>query len=522
MSRILRRVRRTLKPPVAWLGPKVGLRWRITLGFGVGALILALVLSGITYLITRESLLDQREGSVRRQAILNAQEVQNSLPDEERPVDALTSVRRTEGAVAMLYRKGEWTSDLTTVVAEDLPADFVRLVVDEGQPASMRFAVGGTVYAAVGLPLEVEGSETAYFDIVPLEDVENALEKLTIALMAAGTVTAIGGAFVGWVGARRTLRPLKSIRVAARRLAGGDLTTRVEAGNDPDLVPLASSFNQMVAALRDRIEQDARFASNVAHELRSPLTTLSASLAVLENLNDELPDRAQTAVDLLTADVDRFTQLIEDLLEISRLDAGVVNLELDRVLIAELIMYAVDQQSDRNIPVDVSSELAGVVILVDKRRLLRVVANLLDNAAKYGGGAERVELTKVDEMVQVVVEDQGPGVALKDRQRVFDRFSRGWVEGERARRKGVGLGLSIVAEHIHSHGGDVWVEERPDGSSGARFVFTLPIQDEAELSDLDEEDLSLPPETPAAGVPLGDALKDPVPKDRELKDKAEL
>lgn len=508
MSRLVRRARRVLSRPAAWLGPKVGLRWRITLGFGVGALTLAVVLSAIAYGITRESLLDQREGSVRSQAIRNAQSVQGAIGSGEEPGEAFGRARRTEGATLLLHYDHTWFSDGASVALEELPEDLVAVVLEEGQPARMRFSSEGSVYAVVGIPLDLDGGDAAYFDVVPLDDVESALESLTIALIAAGTITALGGALVGWVGAHRTLRPLKSIRIAAGRLAGGDLTTRVEAGTDPDLVPLAGSFNRMVDALRDRIEQDARFSSNVAHELRSPLTTLAASLAVLENMNDELPERAQTAVDLLTADVDRFTQLIEDLLEISRLDAGVVNLELDRVLIAELVLYAVDEESDRNIPVDVSGEVTGAVIQVDKRRVLRVIANLLDNAAKYAGGADRVEMRKVDDMVQIAVEDLGPGVAVKDRQRVFDRFGRGWVEGERAKRKGVGLGLSIVVEHVRSHGGQVWVEARADGREGARFVFTLPIQDEAEIADLDEEDLSLPPETPAAGVPIGDAFKD--------------
>jgi signal transduction histidine kinase len=232
----------------------------------------------------------------------------------------------------------------------------------------------------------------------------------------------------------------------------------------------------MVAALRERIDRDARFSSNVTHELRSPLMTLSASLEVLENHRGELPERAQIALDLLVADINRFNQLLEDLLEMSRIDAGVVNIEAENVLITELVLYAVDEQTDQTIPVDVSADLAGVVVRVDKKRLLRVIANLLDNAAKYGGGATCVELARVDDEVQVAVEDEGPGVPEKDRTRIFDRFSRGRVQGDRAQREGVGLGLSIVAEHVRIHGGEVWVEDRPDGRSGARFVFALPIE----------------------------------------------
>lgn len=501
MRKHLRRIEAQFARPVVWVLARLGLRLRITLGFAVGALVLSLVLAGITYVLTRESLLDQRVSSTRSLAINNAQRVRGELAAGEEPGDATAGLRRPSGTQPLLYWDNEYyQGGAGTFSSDALPPSLVETVVEGRDPARMRFGYEGQVYLAVGLPLEgdgeLEAASAAYFEVIELEDLEHTLESLTIGLVAAGLVTTGAGAFFGWLGAKRLFRPLDSIREAARRLAGGDLATRVDAGNDPDLTPLALSFNDMVDTLQARIEQDARFASNVTHELRSPLTTLSASLAVLENIRDGLPDRAQTAVDLLVADVNRFTQLIEDLLEMSRLDAGVVNVEPDSVLIAELVMYAVDNQSDRDIPVDVASELYGVVIQVDKRRLLRVIANLLDNAAKYAGGADRVEMRVVEDSVQIAIEDGGPGVKERDRQRIFDRFSRGWVEGERAKRKGVGLGLSIVAEHVRIHGGEVWVEDRPDGQPGARFVFTLPIDPANQPEAFEEgEDLSLPLET---------------------------
>ena len=217
------------------------------------------------------------------------------------------------------------------------------------------------------------------------------------------------------------------------------------------------------------------FVSMVSHELRSPLTTLSASITVLENHREDMPKRAQAALDLMVADVNRFRQLIEDLLEISRFDAGVMHLDLDDLRIAELVMQAVNISTDAEIPLDIDAELAGVVLQADKRRLVRVIANLLDNAAKYAGGASRVELRQVDGHIQIAVEDEGPGVPPDDRLRIFDRFSRGLVAGDRrSTGDGVGLGLSLVAEHIRLHGGEVWVEDRPDEKQGARFVVSLP------------------------------------------------
>jgi signal transduction histidine kinase len=107
------------------------------------------------------------------------------------------------------------------------------------------------------------------------------------------------------------------------------------------------------------------------------------------------------------------------------------------------------------------------------------MGNLIDNAAKYGDGATRTEISVVDDAVQIAVEDSGPGVPVEERTVIFDRFSRGGAGGRRGSDSGVGLGLSLVTEHVHLHGGRVWAEDRPDGRDGARFVVELPLDPRA-------------------------------------------
>jgi signal transduction histidine kinase len=262
-------------------------------------------------------------------------------------------------------------------------------------------------------------------------------------------------------------------------LAAGRLDTRLAASADPDLRPITASFNEMAQALQDRIERDARFASDVSHELRSPLMTLAASIEVMDNQREEMPERARAALDLMVADIDRFRTLVEDLLEISRFDAGVVRLELEEVHLAELVMQAVSHATDDDVPVELDAGLAGVVVKADKRRIVRVIANLLDNARRYGGGASSVSLRRVGDEVQIAVEDHGEGVPESDRDLIFERFNRGSASGRRGASDGVGLGLALVAEHVNLHGGQVWVEGRGDGAPGARFVVQLPIQEDA-------------------------------------------
>jgi signal transduction histidine kinase len=270
---------------------------------------------------------------------------------------------------------------------------------------------------------------------------------------------------------------------AAKAIAGGRLDTRLEPTEDPDLRVLANSFNDMAAALQARVERDARFASDVSHELRSPLMTLAASVEVMQGRRDEMPERAQSALDLLVADVTRFQGLVEDLLEISRFDAGAIRLNLDDLLVAEFVRQAVAVSSVPTIPVAVTERAERVVIRGDRRRLARVVANLIDNARLHGGGDAAIAVTEPEGEgeplghIWITVEDHGLGVPPEERELVFERFARGAVAGRRSSSDGAGLGLSLVEEHVRMHGGRVWVEDRLDGEPGARFVMELPADE---------------------------------------------
>ena len=460
--------------------PRMGLRARITIAFAVGALLVSAVLAAATLGLTRQNLLDQREASATARTYQNARTVDRALPQpsdgEGQPVDptrVLASLLTPTGSNPVVEVEGEWYARAPEVGEDALP-DALKERVNSGQPALMRFDHEGTTQLAVGVPMEsIDG---AYFEVVSLGELEETLESISISLLAAALLSTLAGAAVGWWAARRVLRPLRGIGDAAHAIATGRLDTRVEASDDGDLATLADSFNEMAVALEERIQRDARFASNVSHELRSPLMTLAASIEVLQNQRDDMPERARAALDLMVADIERFQQLVEDLLEISRFDAGVMHLDLEEVRVDELIIQAVTNSTDVDVPVDIDSDLAGVVVRADKRRLSRVIANLLDNAAKYGEGATRVELRKRGDAVQIAVEDDGPGVSAEDREAIFFRFNRGTSAGHRRGIDGVGLGLALVAEHVRLHGGSVWVEERADGQHGARFVIELPAE----------------------------------------------
>jgi len=464
---------------IARLRPgRLGLRARITIAFALGAMVLSVILASTTFALTRANVSNQRESAVLSEVYVNASIVRNRLPDqtsvEKIPAQLLSSLQVQAGSRPLLHYGERWFSLTAEVGQDSLPAALRTAVISDGNPARMTFSLKGKTALAVGVPVPAVQAE--YFEIVELDDLESTLGSLGFSLLGASILTTLAGAALGYWASRRALRPLADVSQAAEAIAGGRLDTRLEAAEDPDLGVLANSFNDMAQALQERIERDARFASNVSHELRSPLMTLSAAVDIIESRRDDLPERAQAALDLLIAEVGRFQQLVEDLLEISRYDAGAVRLELDEVRLAELVMQAVAAASGgTSVPVELASELVGVVVQADKRRLVRVIANLLDNARKYGDGATAVTLHQVDDGVQLAVQDEGPGVPEEERDLIFDRFARGGGAGRRGSGEGVGLGLALVAEHVNLHGGRVWVEDRPDGKPGARFVVELPV-----------------------------------------------
>ncbi len=251
---------------ISRLLPRMGLRARITIAFAVGALLMSAVLAGATLGLTRQNLLDQRESSATARTYQNARSVARQLPDPAGddsepaadPTDVLSSIQTPTGSNPVLEVGGRWYARAPEVGEDALPAA-LRDTVRAGQPALMRFDHEGTTQLAVGVPMEsIDG---AYFEVVSLGELEETLESISISLLAAALLSTMAGAAVGWWAARRVLRPLRGIGDAAHAIASGRLDTRVEASDDADLATLADSFNGMAVALEERIQRDARFAS---------------------------------------------------------------------------------------------------------------------------------------------------------------------------------------------------------------------------------------------------------------------
>jgi signal transduction histidine kinase len=449
---------------------RLRLSLRITLAFAVGALSLSAAVAVGSYLFTARFLVGEQERTTLHQTYLNAAIARARLsgPAVDVPaiLDALTVSSSTN---KIIYNDGRWYSSSLLVSRDALPTD-VRDATLAGSTVRTWRQHGSSSQIVVGVPLP--GVKSAYFQVFDEAPLRHTLDVLRNVLLAAASATTAAGASLGWWASRRLTAPLRAVAAAAERLAEGNLETHLPVEQDRELGRLVDSFNAMVAALRARIQRDARFAADVSHELRSPLTTLSTSLSVLRRRRDELSAPGRDALDLLVTELARFERLVEDLLEISRADAAGGIADPEPVRSSELVLNVLEQPGYGDVAANLDSSAFDAVVAGDKLRLQQVLRNLLENAATYAGGATAITATAADGRITVWVDDAGPGVPPAERDRIFDRFTRGRSAARRGGHGGTGLGLALVAEHVRAHGGRIWVTDAPGG--GARFAFELP------------------------------------------------
>ncbi len=481
---------------------KLGITARITAVFGLGALVLSILMGGLSYFTVRHYLLAGRESAAQHQAFTNAVLVRSTLElGNTGYVNLLTNIDFGSGAHSVLYDRTKFYDSSLSVTAAAIPQQLRQDVIGGSAATETYRTIQGTAEIVVGVP--IPSVHAAYFEVFDLSDLDHTLRVLGLTLLVAGVVTTVLGIALGRFASVRSLRPLADVSRAAGAIASGELDTRLDAdAADPDLIGLTNSFNAMVDQLQERIEREARFNSDVSHELRSPLTTLAASLEVLEADVDRLPPRSQRALQLLSDDLHRFQRMVGDLLEMSRADAGSVDVFLEEVDVSELVQRSVEigfGHMDRPGPdsggavvgngavagppgVRIDPAVHGWRVGVDKRRFERVMVNLMENAAHYGGGVTEIAVVPGGaEQVEVTVDDAGPGIDPRERLKIFERFYRGSASGRRGTGTGTGLGLALVAEHMRVMQGDVRVESSPAG--GARFVLTLPVLAEDDLGD---------------------------------------
>lgn len=263
--------------------------------------------------------------------------------------------------------------------------------------------------------------------------------------------------------ARGMTSPLREMTGAAQAMARGDYTRAIRATSRDEVGQLASAFSTMASELEqtDRMRRD--LVANVSHELRTPVAGLRAQL---ENLVDGVTEPDPAALEVALAETERLSMLVSHLLDLSRLDAGVVELDREVIELTPFLHEVVDAadlaSGGRDVHWIVDVDPADLTVTADAARMHQVIHNLLENAARHSpaGGRIRISTARTEdrEGVRIDVHDEGPGIALEDRSRVFERFQRG---GYADSSGGTGLGLAIARWAVGLHGGTIEVLDDP-------------------------------------------------------------
>jgi two-component system, OmpR family, sensor kinase len=301
----------------------------------------------------------------------------------------------------------------------------------------------------------------------PIEDAQSDVEQTFLLVGALALAAAL---LAGYLLAARTAAPLRRFAATATAVDAGDLSPRIatDPASAAELRTLADSFNNMLDRLEDAFARQRGFVSDASHELRSPLTAIRGQIEVLARETNPDPAAVRRVEAVTLAELGRVERLVEELLALARLDEGVgpARRELDA---AAFLGDAVTMAPGGA----VIGELASGRIDADPDLIARVVRNLIENARRHAGpdGTVAVSSAGVAGRLRVSVDDDGPGIAPAERERVFDRFHRSDSARDRA-SGGSGLGLAIARAIVAGHGGSIRAEESPLG--GARVSFELP------------------------------------------------
>jgi two-component system sensor histidine kinase MtrB len=388
------------------------------------------------------------------------------------------------------------TPELRDQVAQDDGLLYTQAVALDGEDALDPGLVVGSVFE-----VPTAGQYELYL-VYNVRDVQQTLDFVQQTLVIGSLLLVATIGLVTFLVTRLAINPVRVAAETAEKLAAGQLEERIPEKGEDVIATLARSFNRMADSLQRQITQLAalsrvqqRFVSDVSHELRTPLTTIRLAGDVLYEQRDQFsPTTARTA-ELLHAQVDRFEVMLADLLEMSRYDAGAVEIDTEPANLVRLVEESLE--AIRPLADERGSELRLVApggyfeAEVDARRIRRILQNLLGNAVDHGEGHPIVVYVDSDrESVAIAVRDYGVGMDAAQLERVFDRFWRADPSRQRS-TGGTGLGLAIATEDAQLHGGNIDVWSVP--GEGTCFRVTLPRE---RGTTIDHSPIELPPVDP--------------------------
>ena len=440
------------------------LRRRLTIAFALAVGVSAVALAAGSYFVVRHNLLHDSVTSSARQARKNLQLAPSYLPDTKMLLDAYKGIGGFE--TVGIARRQSFSSRFF-LGSKQIP-DGLRRIVRRGQVGYQRETAAGTHYLVVGGPAQ---NDELYF-FFSEDGLRHELAVLRNILLAGGGLLVVLAALAGALLARQTLRPVARASVAAHSLAEGLLETRLPVEGKDEFGSWAQAFNEMATALEAKISalsaaqaRERRFTADVAHELRTPLTALVGEASLLSEHLERMPDQSRRPAELLIADVGRLRRLVEELMEISRLDAGAESVQPEGVDLASATAAILRARGwDGRVRLDAEK----TIVTTDPRRLERVVTNLVGNALEHGGDSVAVRVGRDGEHAFVEVGDQGPGIPPEHLPHLFERFYK--ADPSRS-GPGSGLGLAIAQENARLLGGEIAVWSEP--GKGTRFTLRL-------------------------------------------------
>ncbi|GAA2130775.1 two-component system sensor histidine kinase AfsQ2 [Kitasatospora kazusensis] len=467
------------------------LRVRLIAVFAAVALTTAVSASGIAYWLNRDAVLQRAQDAALKDFRLSLTRNVSDLPLNatcQQLVD-LAGLVATSGLNYQVVLVDDAqpgctaSSDPTHFTVDQVPAALRVTVAKPRQVTShspnayhlywQRVNLNGHPYVVGGTKVVPTGPTAYMFKSLDTERAD--LYTLSCSLAIATLLALIGSALLAQAASATVLRPVRRLGDAARRLGEGHLDTRLEVEGADELADLARTFNRTAESLAEQVQelsareaQSRRFVADMSHELRTPLTAMTAVTDILEDEADTLDPMIAPAVRLVVSETRRLSDLVENLMEVTRFDAGTAKLVADEMDIADLIMSCIDGRAWYD-AVELDAP-RGVLAVVDPRRLDVVFANLIGNALKHGGSPVRVRVRETADTVVVEVSDSGPGIPEDVLPHVFDRFYK--ADKGRARSEGSGLGLSIAMANAQIHGGTITAA---NGGTGAVFTLTLPL-----------------------------------------------
>ncbi|GGR78106.1 signal transduction histidine-protein kinase AfsQ2 [Streptomyces nojiriensis] len=470
------------------------LRLRLLMVFCLVALTAAVSASGIAYWLNREAVLtrvqDAALGDFRQEMQNRAAALPADPTAEELQRTAELMAGSSPGYSVLLVQVGKDNRQIFGAAGPDsfglanVPKSLQNAVNDRQKTTAandseyhvywQRTKPHGNPYLVGGTRI-VGGGLTGYMS-KSLAQERDDLNALGWSLTIATGLALLGSALLAQAAARTVLKPVQRLGDAARRLGEGELDHRLDVSGTDELADLSHTFNKTAEALEKKVadmsareESSRRFVADMSHELRTPLTALTAVAEVLEEEVDDLDPMIAPAVALVVSETRRLNDLVENLMEVTRFDAGTAKLVLDDVNVADQVTACIDARAWLD-AVELDAE-RGIVARLDPRRLDVILANLIGNALKHGGSPVRVSVTVEGEWLVIAVQDNGPGIPEEVLPHVFDRFYK--ASASRPKSDGSGLGLSIAMENAHIHGGDITAANVAGG--GALFTLRLPV-----------------------------------------------